>query len=1184
LGQAVTQGRWSGRPVQAALVRAFVFLVPIGVSIAFVHLASRVVEVPTSSLWLFLLWWLAISALATGILVVVDRLSRRLLPLATLLKLALVFPDRAPSRFRTALRAGTVETLEERIAKARTASRGATPIEAAQRLLELVGALDLHDKLTRGHAERVRAYSQMIGEELRLGRNDRDLLNWAALLHDIGKLRVASDILTKPGRLTDEEWAVIKRHPEFGEELVAPLRPWLGEWGNAVGDHHERWDGRGYPRGKAGEDIALAGRVVAVADVFDVITSARSYKESSSTTEARDELARHAGTQFDERIVRAFLGVSLGRMRLAMGPLAWLTHAPVLGRIPLTPAVSSLSGALAVVAAAVTTGLVVEPDPGRAETSRSPASEEPARVQPAPAAPQAKGRATTPHPRPARAGTPRVPVPATEQAPEAQERPAHPAAVHIAPHVDSVIDEDSEVVVSLDGITATDAVATLRIAAPPHVGQSDATSDDAIFYRPPPDYHGKTTIGYEACWPDDRCALGMVRITIRPINDAPQAAGDPRQIDEDHPVAIDVLANDSDVDGDRLKLQEVDGPRRGSVRHDDATVTYSPPRDFFGSTTFTYRASDGHGGIDTGTVEVAVAPVNDPPRAVNDAASVYENESVTIDVLANDDDPEDDAVSLASFTRPSSGTVVRVGDGLRFTAPPTSGSASLEYVVRDAHGATDRGSVSITVTGTNSPPSFSAGPDQTVLEDSGTHTIAGWAQSITPGPPDESSQTVTFLVTNTANGLFTAGGQPAVSADGTLTFNPAPNAVGSASVTVHAQDDGGTAHGGNDTSAPQTFSIAVTNVNDPPVAVSDTASVAEDASGVTFSVLANDTDADGADLLSVTSYDASGAGKGTLTHNGAGSFTFAPQADYFGTQSFSYTITDGNGGFATGVATIVVTPVPDAPVAADDAYATTPNTPLNRRQPGLRANDGDVDGDRVKVETTPVSPPSNGTVSLSQNGSFLYTPNTGFVGTDIFTYRVNDGTGLTDDAVVTITVSLAPTTLLYLGTSGPSPDVWDLTTSTPPAASPVPDFDGDGDPGISIDKGNGNEGESDPIKWQAWARPVTVIPLVLAGPVTVQLWSTIAGFEPHSSGHPHAYLYDCLVGGLACIKLAQSQERIPDWNDGVADWGYREISLGSVTHTILVGRELRIRLQASENDLWLAMTAAYPSALEITGS
>src|SRR5918992_1596980 len=148
-------GRWSARPIQAALLRAFIFLAPIAASIAFVYVISRVVRAPTSSWLLFLLWWVALAGLATGVLLVSDWLSRRLLPLAALLKLSLVFPDRVPSRFRTALRAGTVATLQERIARASTSAREGTPTEAAERLLELVAALDRHDKLTRGHAERV---------------------------------------------------------------------------------------------------------------------------------------------------------------------------------------------------------------------------------------------------------------------------------------------------------------------------------------------------------------------------------------------------------------------------------------------------------------------------------------------------------------------------------------------------------------------------------------------------------------------------------------------------------------------------------------------------------------------------------------------------------------------------------------------------------------------------------------------------------------------------------------------------------------------------------------------------------------------------------------------------------------------------------------------------------------------
>ncbi len=252
-------------------------------------------------------------------------------------------------------------TLEERVAAAKAGQAGATPVEAAQQLLALVAALDTHDPLTRGHSDRVRAYAQMIAEEMHLSSEEVDLLNWAALLHDIGKLDVPTEILAKEGRPTDDEWAILKRHPEFGGEIVAPLRSWLGDWTEAVTQHHERWDGKGYPAGTAGEEIALAGRIVAIADVFDVITSARSYKDASDALAGREEIARCAGAQFDPKVVRAFLGISLGRLRFAMGPLSWLSHAPLLGRLPLTPAIGTVSGALAVATAALTTGIVAPP-------------------------------------------------------------------------------------------------------------------------------------------------------------------------------------------------------------------------------------------------------------------------------------------------------------------------------------------------------------------------------------------------------------------------------------------------------------------------------------------------------------------------------------------------------------------------------------------------------------------------------------------------------------------------------------------------------------------------------------------------------------------------------------------------------------------------------------------------------
>src|ERR1700756_1892546 len=116
---AVTNRRWSGRPVQAALIRAFAFVAPIGASLVFVHLASRLVPAPVGSLWVYLLWWLWLLTAATMVLVGAEALARRLLPLAALLKLSLVFPDQTPSRFKTALRAGSTKSLEARMQELR---------------------------------------------------------------------------------------------------------------------------------------------------------------------------------------------------------------------------------------------------------------------------------------------------------------------------------------------------------------------------------------------------------------------------------------------------------------------------------------------------------------------------------------------------------------------------------------------------------------------------------------------------------------------------------------------------------------------------------------------------------------------------------------------------------------------------------------------------------------------------------------------------------------------------------------------------------------------------------------------------------------------------------------------------------------------------------------------------------
>src|ERR671923_2169452 len=143
------QRRWDAHPWRARGLRLLVYVLPIAGSLGFVHLVTSLTGVPTSSLAVFLLWWFGVSLLATGVVSVVYALTRRLLPLGALLGLSLVFPDEAPSRFQLALRSGTVKSLEERLHAMREAGEAPSAQEAAEILLQLVAALDVHDAITR---------------------------------------------------------------------------------------------------------------------------------------------------------------------------------------------------------------------------------------------------------------------------------------------------------------------------------------------------------------------------------------------------------------------------------------------------------------------------------------------------------------------------------------------------------------------------------------------------------------------------------------------------------------------------------------------------------------------------------------------------------------------------------------------------------------------------------------------------------------------------------------------------------------------------------------------------------------------------------------------------------------------------------------------------------------------------
>jgi hypothetical protein len=331
---------WNPRPIVSLGLRALVLLVPLAAGWIGVKSAIVLVPRPAGRLY-FSMWMAALIVVSFVASLGVQRLMRQLAPLAMLFKMSLVFPDEAPSRFGTAMRSGSLRSLARRLTSSETAS---SEQAAAETLIGLITKLGAHDRLTRGHAERVRAYSVMLGEQIGLSRDDRDKLNWAALVHDIGKLEVPEELLNKPGRPTAGEWMVLLSHPDSGAVYVEPLRGWLGGWIDAATQHHERYDGTGYPNRLSGREISLAGRIVAIADAYDVMTAARSYKKPLPAAQARAELTRNSGTQFDPHLVRSFLEISLGRMRQVVGPLGWLSHFPDMIRTPITAVAMSTTG------------------------------------------------------------------------------------------------------------------------------------------------------------------------------------------------------------------------------------------------------------------------------------------------------------------------------------------------------------------------------------------------------------------------------------------------------------------------------------------------------------------------------------------------------------------------------------------------------------------------------------------------------------------------------------------------------------------------------------------------------------------------------------------------------------------------------------------------------------------------
>lgn len=415
--------RWEPRRLAAWSVRAVTMVLPVTAGVATMAVASRVlptahgVAVIGRYGLLLATCWLGLS--------LTQRALIRLLPLALLLEMSLAFPDTAPSRLKVARRAGSATELRQLVTGSTSCPVGETTQQAAERILTLVAALARHDKRTRGHSERVRSFTDVIAEQMGLPQGARDKLRWAALLHDIGKLTVPAAILNKPGTPTAAEWEQLRTHPQAGADMAAPLMAWLGPWGQVIVQHHERFDRTGYPLGLARHDICVGARIVSVADTFDVITAARSYKRPISKELALQELVRCAGTQFDPQVVRALVASPSKKLVLVMGPTAWLAGIPFLGQAPAAIA-AQVSTQAGVTIAAMTIAGATSLTPLSAAASTPAASTAATTQQTTTTAPleQAPSAATTPPTAPSHPARPTPSSTRTHQTTTAS--PSHP--------------------------------------------------------------------------------------------------------------------------------------------------------------------------------------------------------------------------------------------------------------------------------------------------------------------------------------------------------------------------------------------------------------------------------------------------------------------------------------------------------------------------------------------------------------------------------------------------------------------------------------------------------------------------------------------------------------------------------------------------------------------------------------
>ena len=551
------------------------------------------------------------------------------------------------------------------------------------------------------------------------------------------------------------------------------------------------------------------------------------------------------------------------------------------------------------------------------------------------------------------------------------------------------------------------------------VGGTVSISGTDVLFTPAADFNGTASFTYTVADAYGGTATATASFGVTPVNDAPVAHDDVLSAVAENSgtrtIAFgELTGNDQDVDGDSLVVTAVTGATggtvslAGSISTGDARVLFTPDADFSGEASFTYTVNDLRGGTDTATVTFDVTPVNGLPTAQDDAFATVGGLAASGNVLNDngngaDSDPDFDPLTVTAvdgesgnvgaYVKGSTGGLFSIqADGsltfepngdYRDLARGETATSSVTYTVSDGSG-TDTATATVTITGANHPPAARNDSLSAVREDSGQRTIA--FSTLTANDTDHDGDGLTVTSVRGA-----VGGTVSIVGSDVL-FTPSADFNGTARFIYTVSD-------GFDETDSAVASFEVTAVNDAPAASDDTLStVAEDSGQRTIlsgTLLANDTDVDNQTLAITVVDDAVG---GTVSLSG-GDVLFTPTGNFTGEASFTYTVSDGDGGTDTATARFNVMPINDQPNAADDTLPAVAEDSGQRTIAfaTLTANDDDPDGDELTIET--VGGAYGGTVSIS-GSNVLFTPTANFNGTAAFAYKLIDGNGAFETAAV----------------------------------------------------------------------------------------------------------------------------------------------------------------------------------------